>query len=536
MRSATRYVVAKWTTLGLALLAAGFSTAPALGDLEPFQSPYKQYAQGTPIWEIQCADLKVLMQSPGGTPACVYQSSVDRLVQNGFAMLEPVGSGDPAPQETPAGNAYAGGGSVPDGEGVKKDVSVMHRVVVPDSIDIGQTASIAYTFSWFYPNGTPVPGEDLLWVPECIHESGGICWEVPTPEELREKPRRNVLNRILIFVPDEFTVLNGDKRAVDRRVDTHTPHGGTYYRIDVPQSGITVGNIDIRLDRQLYHDRDMMKIVVEGGHEYYFQTQRTDDGARLVGRGALTDQYDIRQANYTTHGYLSEYGSGDPYGRYDETHYVRPDYKPDRTVAVASEPDQAAMYPPREDWAHLAEFVRSQIQPKGIIDAGAWLLASGLSEEFVHDFSAEYPELDMARDSPVYPTGAAPPPIPFVPGHHMSLVTDKQVYKQGEPVTVRIINTGTRTLSFPTTGYGFGGTDAYGSVTFWSGGGEVITNIAPGSEAPRVWCPTADYANPAPPGVYHLHSLSYSTGASVTVTIEHASVASPCNVFDWPMW
>ena len=65
MRSVARYVVAKWTTLGLALLAAGFSTAPALGELESFQSPYGQYARGTPIWEIQCADLKVLMHSSG---------------------------------------------------------------------------------------------------------------------------------------------------------------------------------------------------------------------------------------------------------------------------------------------------------------------------------------------------------------------------------------------------------------------------------------------------------------------------------------
>ena len=535
MRSVARYVVAKWTTLGLALLAAGFSTAPALGELESFQSPYGQYARGTPIWEIQCADSKVLMQSPGGAPVCAYHSSADRLAQSGFTMVEPARSGDSTPRATPAKHAYAGGGLVLDGEGVKEGVFVMHRIVVPGSIDVGQTASIAYTFSWFYPNGTPVPGKDLLWVPECIHESGGICWEVPTPEQLREKPRRNVLNRILIFVPDEFTVLNGDKRAMDRRVDTHTPHGGTYYRIDVPQSDITVGNIDVRLDRQLYHGRDMLKIVVEGGHEYYFQAQRTDDGARLVGRGALTGQYDIRQANYTTHGYLSEYGSDDPYGRYDETHYVRPDYEPDRTATVTSEPDQADMYPPREDWAHLAEFVRSQIQSRSIADAGSWLLASGLSEEFVHDFSAEYPELDMARDSPVYPTGAAPPPMPFVPGYHMSLVTDKQVYKQGEPVTVRIINTGTRTLSFPTTGYGFAGTDAYGSVTFWGGGGMAITNIAPGSEASRVWCQTIDYEALAPPGVYHLHSLSYSTGASVAITVEQAPAASPCKGIDWPM-
>ncbi len=130
MRSVARYVVAKWTTLGLTLLAAGFSTAPALGELEPFQSPYEQYAQGTPIWEIQCADSKVLMQSPGGAPACAYHSSADRLVQSGFTMVEPARSGDLTPQEMPAGHAYAGGGQVPDGEGVKEGVSVMHRIVV----------------------------------------------------------------------------------------------------------------------------------------------------------------------------------------------------------------------------------------------------------------------------------------------------------------------------------------------------------------------------------------------------------------------
>ncbi|RNJ75202.1 MAG: hypothetical protein EB830_06535, partial [Nitrosopumilus sp. H13] len=64
------------TTLWL----AGASEAYAI-------SPYAQFESGIPLEEIQCTDEKVLLESPRGTPACVRESSVEKLVQRGFVLV-----------------------------------------------------------------------------------------------------------------------------------------------------------------------------------------------------------------------------------------------------------------------------------------------------------------------------------------------------------------------------------------------------------------------------------------------------------------
>ncbi|RNJ79866.1 MAG: hypothetical protein EB829_01315, partial [Nitrosopumilus sp. H8] len=69
------------TLLALATLwLAGASEAYAI-------SPYAQFESGVPLEEIQCTDEKVLLESPRGTPACVRESSVEKLVQRGFVLV-----------------------------------------------------------------------------------------------------------------------------------------------------------------------------------------------------------------------------------------------------------------------------------------------------------------------------------------------------------------------------------------------------------------------------------------------------------------
>ena len=72
----------------IAILAIGLSAVSAFADTEAVLSPLAQFDQGVPIGQIQCSDSKVLMESPKGIPACVFDRSVDRLVQIGFTIIE----------------------------------------------------------------------------------------------------------------------------------------------------------------------------------------------------------------------------------------------------------------------------------------------------------------------------------------------------------------------------------------------------------------------------------------------------------------
>ena len=74
------------TIFGLLVLAIGLSTTLILAEAE-IPSPLKQFQQSIPIEEIQCRDTRILMSSPSGRPACVYDSSVGILEQRGFIKV-----------------------------------------------------------------------------------------------------------------------------------------------------------------------------------------------------------------------------------------------------------------------------------------------------------------------------------------------------------------------------------------------------------------------------------------------------------------
>ena len=77
----------KITMLGLALAAFALSGAVPAASAETIPSPLQQVQEGVPFDEIQCRDGKVPMQSPGGTPACVNESSSAKLVERGWKAV-----------------------------------------------------------------------------------------------------------------------------------------------------------------------------------------------------------------------------------------------------------------------------------------------------------------------------------------------------------------------------------------------------------------------------------------------------------------
>ena len=75
------------TMLGLVVLAIGLSIIPAFAEIA---TPYQQFSDGTPINQIQCTDSKILMESPRNTPACVNESSIEKLENKGFILVDVV--------------------------------------------------------------------------------------------------------------------------------------------------------------------------------------------------------------------------------------------------------------------------------------------------------------------------------------------------------------------------------------------------------------------------------------------------------------
>ena len=78
------------TMLGLVVLAIGLSIIPAFAESDTILSPHQQFKNGTPINQIQCTDSKILMESTRNTPACVNESSVEKLENKGFILVDVV--------------------------------------------------------------------------------------------------------------------------------------------------------------------------------------------------------------------------------------------------------------------------------------------------------------------------------------------------------------------------------------------------------------------------------------------------------------
>ena len=70
-----------------------------------------------------------------------------------------------------------------EGHGFEKDPPVLHTIEFPTLVQVGQTVSIPYTFSWHYPNGTATFDED----------------DVDNIE--------NIVSNLRVFIPEEFTIF-----------------------------------------------------------------------------------------------------------------------------------------------------------------------------------------------------------------------------------------------------------------------------------------------------------------------------------------
>ena len=243
----------------------------------------------------------------------------------------------------------------------------LYSLEIPNSINVGETVSINYTLSWFNPDGTSI--------------LDGI---------IDEEERYDIVNsNVGIVIPDEFTVLNEDKTFFKTYADQYTPHTATWYEFNEGYSTELIsGSIDVRLDKEMMYDLDQFTVFIGGEHQGLI-TQKTDDGIVLRERSSFTDKSDI----YTINTMGAMFG-GEENGRYDVLYLQDVPHIPEfRTAQQTFNEPQENLYIPREGWDTFSEFLNLQIQNYNITNVRSWLLAQNLTENFVDDFFAEYPEL-----------------------------------------------------------------------------------------------------------------------------------------------
>ena len=75
----------KIKTIPVLFLVIGSGAMPAYADALP--SPLQQFNQGVQLWQIQCNDSKILLESPDGRPACASADTAERLKDMGYATI-----------------------------------------------------------------------------------------------------------------------------------------------------------------------------------------------------------------------------------------------------------------------------------------------------------------------------------------------------------------------------------------------------------------------------------------------------------------
>ena len=92
----------------------------------------------------------------------------------------------------------------------------------------------------------------------------------------------------------------------------------------------------------------------------------------------------------------------------------------------------------------------------------------------------------------------------FVEGNSISIVTEKFDFKQGEEITLRVVNSGTVPLVFSDASYGLKITGLSGTLMYSPISAQVISELAPGDEIIFSWDQIKNDGNPVLEGLYKI--------------------------------
>lgn len=111
--------------------------------------------------------------------------------------------------------------------------------------------------------------------------------------------------------------------------------------------------------------------------------------------------------------------------------------------------------------------------------------------------------------------------LEFVEGHSLSIVTEKIDFEVGEAIIIKIINSGTRPLSFSDASYGLTITGLDGRVLYSPAAAQVISILEPKQEKILVWNQIKNDGDPATAGTYKItsHAMDEEIKVKKSITI-----------------
>jgi len=92
----------------------------------------------------------------------------------------------------------------------------------------------------------------------------------------------------------------------------------------------------------------------------------------------------------------------------------------------------------------------------------------------------------------------------YVEGSSLSIVTEKFDFKKGEEIKIRIVNSGTTTLTFPDASYGLKITGLSGILMYTPVSAQVVSHLDPGDEIEFSWDQTKNDDDVALEGLYKI--------------------------------
>jgi hypothetical protein len=109
--------------------------------------------------------------------------------------------------------------------------------------------------------------------------------------------------------------------------------------------------------------------------------------------------------------------------------------------------------------------------------------------------------------------------LEYVLGPSISIVTDKIDFKQGEQITIKIVNSGTSALSFSNASYGLKITGLDGRVLFTPVSAQVISTLEPKEEFSFVWDQIKNDGDQASAGTYKIISIALDGDKTIKKSI-----------------
>ncbi len=109
--------------------------------------------------------------------------------------------------------------------------------------------------------------------------------------------------------------------------------------------------------------------------------------------------------------------------------------------------------------------------------------------------------------------------LEYVLGPSISIVTDKIDFKQGEQITIKIVNSGTSALTFSNASYGLKITGLDGRVLFTPVSAQVISTLEPKEEFSFVWDQIKNDGDQASAGTYKIISIALDGDKTIKKSI-----------------